>query len=459
MHIVKTKLTRLLVSSVLLAAAATAHGQNVTVNCTGNGGPNAKIKRGRSAPVLDLDKIDEVAGLGNELYSLTHDLPANNIATEQPLHEFYMSGGVLSTRVDQDVITGRQKVYNAGYQLIYQATGTPYYGVTAAGTTTQELSGLPIATNREWTGNQPSNWYPIPAGGYRALFGQKLAAWMQQVEAADGTNKSIWIGNQEPSHTVGFPGGNPSPEEITNNINYYITTWKETALAMTIAGFQVGGIQLNSSNVDEMPYTIDRLKSQSVPFDYITVQQYKPEQENANMLDAIRSSLTSNGYSTAKRVLFNRYNVADSTFPAQAAGYASFFSAERVLLNNADIVYGYCYEGPVWGSSARFRDVIKFLNGLAVNRRPVTVGAGLQCFATSGSAKFTAVVWNPTTSSVAVNALLQNSPAAWDSLTLDVRIGEGSTLTTSTTATWNGTSNRIKDFSLPANSFTLISLQ
>ncbi len=448
--------TRLLINAALLLGAFPMFAApNVTINCTGNGGPTADIKRGRSSSVLELDQINDVAGLGLKIYQLHHDLPANATAAETPLDEFYLNAeGNSNVRVDADVTTARQPVNSYGYELIYQATGTPYYGITpSGGITTTAL--YPMTTSRMHTGT--ANWYPIPTSANRAPFGRKLATWMKEVETADGSMTSIWLGTQEPSHTLGFPGGTATDTEKPTNVRLYIDTWIETAKDMQAAGYKVGGIQLNGSNADELIYAIGQFKTKGCPFNYITIQQYKAELSNVAILDAARTGLTDNGYATSKKVLFNRYSVKADDWHKSSAGINLFLDGEKVVLDQADLVYGYCLEGPEWNNN-NVREVMAFLNAMPTSRRPVTLANGLRAFSTTSSDSVYTVVWNPGTSSVAVEIQLNNSATSLDNNSLAVRIGSG-TSTTTAAATWNGATNKISGFSLPANSYALISLK
>ncbi len=455
--------TRLLINTVLLLGTfPLCAAPNVTINCTGNGGPTADIKRGRSSSVLELAQIDDVAGLGLKIYQLHQDLPANATAVETPLDQFYFNAeGNVNVRVDADVTTARQRVNSYGYELIYQATGTPYYGITPTGSSTggrgtTSIALYPMTTDRVHGGG-PSNWYPIPSSTNRAPFGRKLATWMKEVEVADGAMKSIWVGTQEPTHTLGFPGGTATDTEKLTNVRLYIDTWIETAKDMQAAGYKVGGIQLNGSNADELTYAIGQFKTKGCPFNYITIQQYKAELSNAAILDAARTGLTSNGYATSKKVLFNRYSVKEDLWFKSSTGINLFLDGEKAVLDQADLVYGYCLEGPEWNNN-NLREVMAFLNAMPTSRRPVTLANGLRAFSTTSSDSIHAIVWNPGTSSVAVEIQLNNSATSLDNNSLAVRIGSGTTTTTAA-ATWNGTTNKISGFSLPANSYALISLK
>lgn len=127
--------------------------------------------------------------------------------------------------------------------------------------------------------------------------GSAIGRWALDVEEEDGEEiRSIWLGTQEPSHTVGFlSDGNggfiKNTEEKRKNIELYLDTWKNTANTLSEQGFKVGGLQLNGSNVDDYDYTLSLMRAKNISMDYFSIQQYRAEENNEQMLSTVKSSL------------------------------------------------------------------------------------------------------------------------------------------------------------------------
>ena len=433
---------------------------NTSINLTGNGGPDLDVKRGRSAALDKISKFRKSADLGFTLAHAHQNMVGYDTNYEEPLDQFYYGpGGGINVRVDDDVVSDRQAIVAEGLTLIHQATGTPYYG-HGPHDNFGDIQMWPMAVNYEWPGG--GNWYPLPNNKtLREDYGTTLGDWINMVENADGSGtNSIWIGNQEPAHTIGDPTGagtGLTTQEKKDNISLYIEAWVKTANVVKNAGHQVGGVQLNGSNADYMDHTISELKAANVPFDYFTVQQYKAEKTNTGILNSIRSALQNNNYNTSKKVLFNRY-AYKTLDKSLVSDIIETLKAERAVLDNADMVWGICYEGDVFNQTI-WATPFEIINAMPANRRPITLApANVDGFASSSNNAFTAILWNTGSSSTSIELKLENAPDALDNKTLTVKSASGTSIG-DVSATWNSSTDEITDFSIPSQGFVTIELK
>ena len=190
--------------------------------------------------------------------------------------------------------------------------------------------------------------------------------------------------------------------------------------------------------------------------DYFTIQQYKAEVTNTQILSSVRSALVKYGYSTTKKVLFNRYQhrVGFST----SSDLIEILKAEKAVIDNADMVYGICYEGDMFNSTM-WTDTYQMLHRMKEDRRPFELlPSGIDGFSASSSSRFFAVLWNTGTSKK-INLNLKNTPTGLNTKTLTVKIANGSSISNSTTAKWSSSAKTISGFSIPANGYALIELK
>lgn len=434
------------------------------VDCTASGGPDMDIKRGRSCALDASGKIGLAARMGFELVHLHQHMVDPTSKWDEPLDQFYINdNGWYAVRVNDGVVEARMSAASRGLQVIHQATGTPYYGLAPFGATgTTEL--WPMLLSRVHGGGS-ANWYPLPATlSDREHFGTKLANWMKKVEEADGAMKSIWIGNQEPSHTVGFPlnadGSRDSNSNVlkNENITLYIETWKNTAKDMRKAGYQVGGIQLNGSNAKNMDHAVKTLQEKGCPFDYFTVQQYKGDRTNDEILSSVRAALVKYGYDTNKKLLFNRYQMLTAAADSSSS-MVNYLKAEKLLLDNADMVYGVCFEGAMFTSDIWVETYEFIHNDMVKTRRPMSgLPDGVDGFVGADETKFTAVLWNKSGEEKSVWLHLLNNGTNYNSGTLTIRQFRGTTVSDAS-ADWLRRRNKIANVLIPNDGYVLLTLE
>lgn len=278
-----------------------------------------------------------------------------------------------------------------------------------------QLSGTPAAFSDYLDGNYKNlcsangNFYPLPVTGTPTLVAQvALATWAKALDAA--FPGAIWIGTQEPTHTLGFYDvssdscASPTPQQRsdgeTNNVLRYINYWGPVAQALHQAGMKVGGVQMNAANTADYGYAADQIIAGKVPLDYFTIQDYAPSAAlNKVLYDAYLKLIQVPQYQNVK-VIFDRYGTAKTSGGyANAKGVIGFLQAESALMPYADMVYGYNVEAAgVVGNSTILPPVLQWLQQAPAPLRPLTsTTSDLQAFAlvqAGAPSKAYVAIWN-----------------------------------------------------------------
>lgn len=419
--------SKLLLLAIALITQNVFSAPNVTTNLGVISGPNFKVKRGLVVAIggfrdAERQRIDFVESLGLDMVTLAQNLCDFTNEFEKPLHQFYENNeGTVSVRVDPDVIKVRQYAAAKNLRVVHQISGVPYRCIFINKEWDSPI--LPILEERQWTGN--ANWYPVADHNYRGTIGGIIGRWAQAVEAADGSFSSIWAGTQEPSHTVGFPAGPDgslirTPEQVSNNVNLYFHSWKRTAKLLNEVGIETGGLQLNEADTAYFDQTLKNFRDTDTPLDYFTAQNYAADRGVGDYLKAAKTALQNNGYPWEKKVLFNRYSLKKpDNWEVNSAGIIHWLKAEKQIINNADILYGYSLEYSKAANSILLSETLRFVHDMIGVRRPLNSTIdGLDGFIGANKQRFTAVIWNSSGTNQNLELKIQNMPEDYSNMQL-----------------------------------------
>ena len=267
-----------------------------------------------------------------------------------------------------------------------------------------QISGMPaVLSDAGWLDERfiprdgiNGNFYPLVAPRYLDDVQGAVTAWVlakaQQPELAGAT----WIGTQEPSHTLGFSplpledGGLPCTSIDVDrddcrmqNINRMIRYWKPIAATLVDAGVAVGGVQLNSHDHDLYAWAAARIVDAGMPLSTFTIQRYSSSPNLMNDAQAAYDVLhRSPGYEAVK-ISFDRYSFDNQLsgvndprsieYFTTSAGAVDFLANEAEIMDHADIMGGYSYQGAALGiPGAWLGKAIGWLQKAPTNRVPVT---------------------------------------------------------------------------------------
>jgi hypothetical protein len=385
-----------------------------------------------------------------------------------PLAEFYSDGGVIKSRQDSNWSSMRDRAEQNRMLLVNQLCGTPDEGGTPLFT---------IDPNYFWNGN--ANYYPIPIPQEFELYGNVIGDW---AIGADNLSNypTIWMGNQEPEHTVGYIDESDPPDGIgdkdpdseqkrTENIQRYTKCWTKVANRIRAHNrdAMLGAIQTNGGANFKIPVSIDEIEAQNCPIDFYTIQNYDGE-NNSDHLETCRSSMSS--YFSTVPIMFNRYTASNEGVPIDkdlADDMVRWLTSERYLVDQADI-YGYAYKTGYLEKQTMAHDMVAFLNLMPAQRRPISIsGTDISGFASGNALGVYAVLWNASGGSnqdiiLELNNLPPAAAGNWDTYELEVLKGVGTATglsAVSASLTQTGADDyEIDGFSLEADTFALVRL-
>lgn len=451
-------------------AAMRAAAVTITGNMSGSGGPDVNYLRGiasggvggftDSVPtnraVIDVD-----TAVGNQIVN-----GMRNLYKEPNYGEFTKDANGVYHNQQKTVYTNLLKYVrniktnpSEKLMLINQIGGTPHIAPDTV---------YPLALQYLDT---ESDYVPLPKiGAPMTAFQNNFIAW---AKAADSTVQpgyhSIWIGHQEPAHTLGYINGVETNAAKETNIRRFIDYWKPIASALRAAGAKVGGIQNNSSNANHFyTYTTNYLKQQNVKLDYLTFQFYQWG-DRADLDSAVATLNSYNQQFPGTKMIINRgmWQQACCTTREEAVstsqGMIAFLRGERNYMDYADKIYAYLWDDNHTDLSLMEFKVATWLNKvMSPYRRPLTgLPSGVEGFLTGGVNKATCALWNTGSSTQTLTLHLTNT--SWTtSKTLIVHKGSGAnyTLLSGTGApVWDSTAKTISPITLAPNEFVIITLQ
>ena len=435
MHTKRVFQTVAVVSLFSICNGQAANAASVTVNTGKQLNPSKPLIRGDiliGNKAAMAGKIDNLAANGFKAACFHFELNKENAL-------FSGSGTNITHQQHAAFNANRKRAHNKGMTVFAQCSGTP--------------DAFNIDTKYKYHGK--ANYYPLPVPGQFNLFANKVSAWMNN---ANAVAPSIWLGTQEPDHTLGYVNGVQTQAGNLTNIKRYADLWARVAKKLN---GKSGAMQLNEashiSKGDTHPaLAANSLNQHNSPINYYSVQNYKAEQ-NATVVPNAKKALN---LLPTNKIMFNRYGYRkdwnSTTRFARSKGIVELLKAEKVLLNNSDKVVGYCLMHQGFSNYAMAGSVGKFLNEMPGNRRETIIsGNGINAFATSNNNKLRIAVWNNGSTSQTVN--IKVNGGAWKKASLNILRGNGSSVNT-VNATYNANTGAISGFNLSGKAFALIRL-
>jgi hypothetical protein len=475
-------------SLILQAMGVPVHAaQTITVDCSGTDASATQVAylRGVARP-FDLNNSPSVimsnvetdinSGGLNFLNAVLDNLPDNNTTPDfgpgSDAGLFTYSGGNLAYSVSGNapLVTTLTNLKNEAHltlpKTMLQVSGLPYVFNDQAD------------TNDELGCSANGNYYPLPS---LTTMAQEQAAkenWISYLNSI--YPNAIWIGTQEPSHTLGFStaydnGGCSNPTDmdqaIQTNINRFINYWTPIARYLRANDITSGGMQLNAGNSPYYVMAAQSIISAQMPLDYFTIQVYTPSTAVVQAAYQAYQTFQQNPNYQNVKVIIDRYGIQlNQPDWSSASNLISFLQDEAMLMPCASMMYGYALEqSALEGSGSYPRSnlpgVLRWLQNAPAPLRPLTSTSGdLQGIAlvqnTAPKEAYVAV-WNispaGTTRSFSVDLNAFSSSLA--TTNLSITEGAGTNLTTISNSGITVTSgNLISGLSLKANEFLLITL-
>lgn len=347
----------------------------------------------------------------------------------------------------------------SGLSIIHQVSGTP------AAIPSDPRFG-PFGADYHWS--LPDLGKPMQE--WQDLFVRWARDWDRTVGGA--SYHSIWIGTQEPTHTLGAPhksaGAEPSEDVQDLNIARFIDFWKPIAASLRASGAPVGGIQLPSGSQRRYQHAVDLLKQKDVELDYLTFQLYRlgdPRSLQA-AVDALKSY--QQRYPKARllidRGLWFKTQAREhgQTRASMREGHDSsegmiwFLRAEKQIQAQSEFIAGYCIGKP--GPLANMSwSVLQWLDAAPQGRRLLSgLPAGLDGFYLADAQRNAIALWNEGDAEQEVSIALAHAAAA-PNAKLTVLRGEGRQLQDISAQThWDG--QTIAPLKLGPHQFVLVSL-
>lgn len=278
--------------------------------------------------------------------------------------EFYLENGNIQTHINSQFLEMCQLASERGMQAVFQLAGTPVEGLDD-GSVRQLFT---LDPGREYHGN--ARYYPIPLESEFGLLADTLYQWMFKLQEGIGRSDSIWLGTQEPEHTLGFPDGIKTSEFRHQNLTDYIKLWKTVSDRLHTAGMLTGGMQNNAGANSGQKFmdSVHALAAENCPIDFFSIQNYSG-QFNQRIIDEAFLALDSNELFKDTKLLFHRYQPCediDECFET-TAGIIKVLKAERILLDRSDRIYGYNFHTRAKGSELG-ESLLAFLNRMPSKR-------------------------------------------------------------------------------------------
>jgi hypothetical protein len=383
-------------------------------------------------------------------------IPLNNVRADEeicyvgsPLSEFYDSGSAVVSRVDANLTAMRGHAHEKQVLILHQMMGTPKEA-DQGNTNGTEL--FTIDPNFLWN-HAADDYAPLPIANEFEEFATALSGYFRNITQCDGLADSntpdnvyvtpdpnnsgyptIWIGTQEPEHTLGYTDdngdgiGDDSPAKSNENNQRYIRFWSRVAkqIKENNPDARVGGIQQNGMEGVLDRYIIaanywmewEAQQGETFPIDYFTLQNYKTPADMPTIMANFRKGLTTSDNTGLRShqqvrdrfcktpVLFDRwrhYLDGDRSVEKDSApGIVRFLCGERIIMDQPD-VYGYCAEANGFERELGWMtaDIGSFLVRMPAERRPISFSStDLDGIAAGNGLGTYIVIWNKSTNRI-----------------------------------------------------------
>ena len=451
--------------------------------------PDSHIKRGFDFEAAiqksdDTESIPRAKALGMSLIGLFRDLnqfsqEAKKIGKKNPFLSYRSQGGLflgadgeveefsklnngaIKIHVNSHYIDIIHKAMDSGFQIVFQNSGTPVQGLENG--RVQQL--FEIDSSREFHGS--ARYYPLPIHKEYQSCSDLVYRWIKMIVEKSGVTNAIWIGTQEPEHTLGYPNGNHSPKEGMNNLRNYAIFWSLLAKRLSGDGLLVGALQNNMATklAGKSKYylSLKELSDQHVPLDFFSIQNYQNYEESPPTKEIIlsaRNALAQFPEYKSTKILFNRYEPISSKYDNKSHNVSSAIVealiSEKQILNHSDTIYGYL----IWigWKEAQWEKLFGFLNSMPSTRLDVmgTSVDFIDAFAYGDAKSFSIAIWNSGKSDKNIFLRMINMPAEYCQGSASAIKGSGKDVTLTTLEC---SSKGIGPFTLSKDEYILISIR
>ncbi len=356
---------------------------------------NSSVSIGHDADFLRGVVADPSVALSGSLKLVNNDI------TLKGSKDFMFTDGKFSFVLDAIAIANEKKAAASGMIIINQVSGTPAI--------------FPENPNYQAYGH--ANYWPLPDVGtplenWQTLFVQWAKAW--DFEIGGKNYHTIWIGSQEPSHTLGVPLDSTASFQDENLIRF-IDYWKPIAKGLRASGAKVGGIQLPAGAKGYYQKAVDLLKQKEVELDFLTFQiytlgspkaldeavsalkSYREKYPHASILidrglwfKNIQMESGEKGKEDKKQGIKLTSNDGNNT----SDGAIWFLRAEKQVQEQSEFVSGYCIGKP--GDSEDMTwTILKWLEAAPQGRQQLSgMPKGIDGFYLSNNTNGSIALWN-----------------------------------------------------------------
>lgn len=386
--------------------------------------------------------------------------------------EFYVDNGTIKFRLNPNMIALKAFTTSQNIQVFQQFNRVPLSASFKDAQVEGEFDIFTFQTGWYRDGDiakgRPDGLLPIKE--QYEIFANVVSRYIIACDSAAGTN-SIWTGFDEVAHTLGFRANQNNNAAKEENVRRYVEFFAPLAIKLKNAGKTIGGIQLNAANAGQGLYELatSELKKRNAYIDYFTIQNYQGGDNNATVLNRSRLALNDPYWANTK-VFFNRYGywqgmdseIDPNNLRNTSREMITFLNAEKIIVNNADIMYGYAIEANAFfdNKDKMLGQIGMFLNTMPEDRKQMTFeNSNLDGFSSANDTLLTAIVWNKsgTVSFSGFKLQLSNLPANWQ--INSIRKGSGTVLSNVTSYQWDESNNSISGIGLNPYDFLLVSLK
>ncbi len=465
-------------SAIVLSFQLTQGQQKVTIDYGKELLPKLTIKRGNMfrAEVNNTGTRNDIAGYVEQGYPLylghrNYNEPSSAAGSCGKPAEFYKENGTIKFRLNENMTALRAFAKTQDIQVWQQFNRVPLSGSFKDETFEGEFDIFTFQQgwyrDGEVAKGRPDGLLPIKE--QYDIFADVVSKYIVECDKAAGIN-SIWTGFDEPAHTMGFRENVVTDDAREENVRRYVEFFAPLAIKLKAAGKTIGGIQLNSSNAGKGLYEVatSELKKRNAYIDYFTIQHYLGGKENKLIIDRSRSALK-DPYWAKTKVFFNRYGYwkdVDSEIDQNNLRNTSremvvFLNAEKIIVDNADIMYGYAIEANEFSKSKdeMLGQIGMFLNKMPQDRKQMSFeNSNLDGFSSANTSVLNAIVWNKsgTANLSSFQMELKNLPANWQ--IQSIRKGSGTSLSNVGTYQFNQSTKIISGIALKPYEFLLITV-
>ena len=378
--------------------------------------------------------------------------------------EFYLENGEVKIRNDENFANLRRYADSRGLIIFQQMNRVPLEG-------TINLYPFRQGFYRDGLVSEGLSDFLLPIANVYDDYINKVVEYIVSSDEAAGVN-SVWTLHDEPAHTLGFPINSVNNQTRAENTIEAARVSADVSKQLKTLGIKFGGIQLNGANATQIHNGVTmyslatkEIKNRGGHLDYFTIQNYQGSFRNEQIINSARAAL-SDPYFADTKVFFNRYgywqnaDVDPNNIRDTSAEMIGFLKGEKVIVDNADIMYGYAIEARQFtdNTGKMLAELGMFLQLMPEDRKVINYDAsGIDGFASSDTNKIMALIWNESINSkFDFKIKFSNIPTNWREI--EIKKGSGTNLTNLENLIFDETNSSINIGTLEANSFLAITL-